>query len=93
MKDAIMFFSSFIGGLFLGFLTAIIGFFVWSLIQEGFENPKGMAIPAIILLGIFGTALVYLTLIVFQSWSLLLGATISLIYLSKSLLKSGNDSN
>jgi hypothetical protein len=77
MKDSVLLLSSFVGGLFLGYLVAIFAFLVWSLIKEGMGNPKQMAIPALVLLSMFGTALAYLTGIVFQSWPLFLGAVIT----------------
>ena len=54
MKDVILLVSSIIGEIFLGYLAAIIAFFVWSLIKEGLGNPKQLAVPALILLIWFG---------------------------------------
>ncbi len=31
--------TSFIGGLFLGYLVVMLAFFVWGLIKEGFDSP------------------------------------------------------
>jgi len=87
MKDAVLLFSGFLGGLFLGYITAILAFFVWQLIKEGFGDPKQMAIPAIFLLGIFGTALVYLAAVVIESWPVLLGAAITFTNGARPLFK------
>lgn len=87
MKDAILFVSSFIGGLFLGYLAAILAFFVWSIIKEGLGNPKQMAVAALILLSMFGTALAYLVGIVFQSWVLFLGAAITFAHGARLIFK------
>ena len=65
MKDALLLVSSFIGGLFLGYLTAIIAFFIWSLIKESLGNPKQIAVPALILMSWFGIGLAGLTGMVF----------------------------
>jgi hypothetical protein len=88
MKDTLLLLSSFAGGLFLGYLTAILAFFVWGLVKEGFEAPKQMAIPAIFLLGIFGTALAYLTVFVFQSWPIFMGAAITFAHGARPLFRS-----
>jgi len=77
--------SAFIGGLFLGYLASILAFFVWGLIKEGFNSPKQMAIPAIFLLSIFGTALAYLAGVVFESWPVLLGAAITFAHGARKL--------
>ena len=87
MKDAVLLLSGFVGGLFLGYVTAILAFFVWQLIKEGFGDPKQMAIPAIVLLGIFGIALVYLATVVFQSWPALIGAAITFTNGARPLFK------
>lgn len=87
MKDAALMLSGFVGGLFLGYLTAVLAFFVWQLVKEGFEDPKQMAIPAIFLLGIFGTALIYLATVVFQSWPVLAGAAITFVHGARPLFK------
>lgn len=85
VEEVTLYFSAFIGGLFSGYLAAVLAFFVWGLIKEGIETPKQMAIPAIFLLSIFGTALVYLARIVFESWPLLLGAVITFAHGSRRL--------
>ncbi len=82
-----MILSSLIGGLFLGVLISIFLLLVWGLVKEGVGNPKEIAIPAIILLSIFGLPLVYFTGMVFEHWSLFLGAVISLSYCARALLK------
>lgn len=87
MKDAVLLISGFVGGLFLGYLTAIFAFFVWQLIKEGLGNPKQMAIPAIFLLSMFGTTLVYLTGVVFQSWPVFIGAAITFAHGARPLFK------
>lgn len=88
MKDIVLLLSSFAGGLFLGYLTAILAFFVWGLVKEGFEAPSQMAIPAIFLLAIFGTALAYLTVFVFQSWPVFIGAAITFAHGARPLFRS-----
>lgn len=87
MKDALLVFSSFIGGLFLGYLAAIFAFFVWEIIEEGIGDPKKMAIPAILLLSIFGTALAYLVGVAFQNWPLFFGAAITFAHGSRPLFR------
>lgn len=87
MQDAVLLLGSFAGGLFLGYLTAILSFFVLAIIKEGLGNPKQMAIPAIFLLGIFGTALAYLAVVEFQSWPVLIGAAITFIHGARPLFK------
>ncbi len=85
MKDAVLFVSSFIGGLFLGYLISILAFFVWNLIKEGLAEPGQMAIPAIALLAIFGTALFYAVGIVLGNWPLFIGAAITFAYCARPL--------
>lgn len=85
MKEVALYFSAFIGGLFSGYLAAVLAFFVWGLIKEGIDTPKQMAIPAIFLLSIFGTALVYLAGFAFESWPLLLGAAITFTHGARKL--------
>jgi len=85
MKDAAMLVSGFVGGLFLGYLTAIFAFLVWRLIREGSDSPKRMAIPALFLLSMFGTTLVYLAVVVFQSWPVLIGAAITFAHGARPL--------
>ena len=70
------------------FPTAILTFFVWGLVKEGFEAPGQMAIPAIFLLAIFGTALGYLTVFVFQSWPVFIGAAITFAHGARPLFRS-----
>lgn len=77
--------TSFIGGLFLGYLASVLAFFVWGLVKEGLHNPKQMAVPAIFLLGIFGTALIYLAGIVLENWALLGGAAITFAHGARKL--------
>ena len=88
MKDVVLLLSSLAGGLFLGYLTAILAFFVWELVKEGLGNPKQMAIPAVFLLGIFGTALGYLAVVVFQSWPVFIGAAITFVYGARPLFRT-----
>lgn len=88
MIEIMMVFSALIGGLFSGVLAGLLAFFVWGLIKEGIEEPKEMAIPALFLLSIFGSALAYLMGIVFQSWPLFIGAAISFTYVVRPLLKA-----
>lgn len=88
MKDSVLLLSSFVGGLFLGYLVAIFAFFVWTFIKEGMSDPKKTAIPALILLSMFGTALAYLTAIVFQSWPLFLGAAITFAHSVRPLFQT-----
>lgn len=88
MKEIVMTFSALIGGLFLGFLAGLLAFFVWELVKEGIEEPKKMAIPALFLLSIFGTALAYVVGVVFQSWPLFIGAVISFTYVVRPLFKA-----
>jgi len=88
MKEIMMVFSALIGGLFSGVLAGLLAFFVWGLVKEGIEEPKKMAIPALFLLSIFGTALAYLMGVVFQSWPLLIGAAISFTYVVRPLFKA-----
>lgn len=88
MKEIVLHFGSFIGGLFLGYLSAVLAFFVWELIKEGLGNPKQMAIPATFLLCIFGAALAYLIGIVLESGVLLLGTAITFVYAARQLFKS-----
>ena len=85
MKEAALLVSAFIGGLFLGYLVAIFMFVVWGIVKEGLDDPKQMAIPALVLLSMFGTALVYLTGGVFQSWPLFLGAAITFVHAARPL--------
>lgn len=85
MRDVALHFSAFIGGLFSGYLAAVLAFFVWGLIKEGVGSLKQMAIPAIFLLSIFGSALIYLAGIVFESWPLLLGAAITFAHGARKL--------
>ena len=87
MKDVVLLVSGFAGGLFLGCLICMFAFFVWELITEGFEKPKQMAIPALFLLSMFGTAVVYLFFKVFQSWPVFIGSTITFFYCARSLFK------
>lgn len=87
MKDVVLLLSGFFGGLFLGNLAAVLTFFVWQLIRKGFGDPKQMAIPAIFLLGIFGTALVYLAAVVFQSLPVLIGAAITFTHGTRPLFR------
>lgn len=77
--------TSFIGGLFLGYLASILAFFVWGLIKEALDTPKQMALPALFLLSIFGTALAYLVGIVLENVVLLLGALITFGYGARKL--------
>lgn len=88
MKDVVLLLSSFAGGLFLGYLTAILAFFVWGLVKEGSSSSSQMAIPAIFLLAIFGTALAYLTVSLFQSWPVFIGAAITFVHGSRPLFRS-----
>lgn len=44
-----------------------------------------MAIPALFLLSIFGTAFAYVVGVVFQSWPLFIGAAISFTYVVRPL--------
>jgi hypothetical protein len=88
MKEIMMTFSTLIGGLFFGALASLLAFLVWSLFKEGIEEPKKMAIPALFLLSFFGTALVYVVGIVFQSVPLFIGAAVSFIYIARSLFKA-----
>jgi len=83
-----MAFSALLGGLFSGALAGLLAFFVWSLVKEGFEEPKKMAIPALFLLSIFGTGLAYLVGVILQSWPLFIGAAISFTYVAHSLFKA-----
>lgn len=87
MKDVILFISSIIGGLFLGYLAAIIAFFVWSLINEGLGNPRQSAVPALILLSWFGIGLAGLTGLVLQSWPMFLGAAITFAHGARLIFK------
>lgn len=87
MKEILMFCSTLIGGLFMGLLAGLLGFFVWSLIKEAIEEPKKMFIPALFLLTIFGTALAYLIGVIFQNWPLLIGSALSFIYVVYTLFK------
>lgn len=91
MTDAAMLVSGFVGGLFLGYLMAIFAFFVWQLIRESFSNPKQMAIPAFFLLSMFGTALVYLAVVVFQSWPVFIGAAITFAHGAPPLFKNDEE--
>ena len=93
MKEAVLFVSGFVGGLFLGYLTAIFAFFVWQQIKEGFGNPKQMAIPAIFLLSMFGTALVYLVGVLFQSWPVFIGAAITFAHGVRPLFKQDDEND
>jgi ABC-type microcin C transport system permease subunit YejE len=88
MKEIMMTFSALIGGLFSGALAGLFAFFVWGLVKEGLEEPKKMAIPAMFLLGILGSALAYVVGVVFQSWSLFIGAAISFTYVVRPLFKA-----
>jgi hypothetical protein len=63
----------------------------WELIKEGLGEPNKMAIPAILLLGIFGSALVYLTVLVFKSWPVLIGSVITFTYGVRPLFKRKDD--
>ena len=85
MKEVMMTFSALIGGLFSGVLAGLLTFFVWGLVKECIEEPKKMAIPALFLLSIFGTALAYVVGVVFQSWPLFIGAAISFTYVVRPL--------
>jgi fructose-specific phosphotransferase system IIC component len=93
MKDVFLLVSGFVGGLFLGYLAAIFAFFVWQLIKEGLDEPKRMAIPAIFLLSIFGTALFYLTGLVFQSWPVFIGAAITFSHGCRPLFKKEEEND
>lgn len=75
----------------LGYLTTIIAFFVWQLIREGFGTPKQMAIPALFLLSMFGTALVYLAVVVFESWPVFIGAAITFAHGARPLFTKDED--
>ena len=88
MKEIMMVFSVLIGGLFSGVIAGLLAFFVWGLVKEEIEEPKKMAIPALFLLSIFGTALAYLIREVFQNWPLLIIASISFTYVVRTLFKS-----
>lgn len=88
MKEIVMTFSALIGGLFSGFLAGLLAFFVWELVKEGIKEPKKIAIPALFLLSIFGTALAYVVGVVFQSWPLFIGAAISFTYVVRPLFKA-----
>lgn len=88
MKEVMMALSALIGGLFLGVLAGLLAFFVWELVKEGIEDPKNMAIPALFLLSIFGTALAYLAGMVLQSWPLFISAAISFTYVVRPLFKT-----
>lgn len=87
MEDIALLLGAFAGGLFSGYLAAILSFFVWQFIKEGLEDSGNLAIPAMILLSIFGAALFYLTSFVLQSWPMLIGAAITYINGSRPLFK------
>jgi len=88
MKEIVMTFSALVGGLFSGALAGLLAFFVWGLVKEGIEEPKKMAIPALFLLSIFGTALAYVVGVIFQSWPLFIGAAISFTFVVRPLFKA-----
>ena len=77
-----------VGGLFSGALVGLLAFFVWDLVKEGIEDPKKMAISALFLLSIFGTALAYVVGVIFQNWPLFIGATVSFVYVVRPLFKT-----
>jgi peptidoglycan/LPS O-acetylase OafA/YrhL len=85
VRDFLLLASSAIGGLFFGFLAAVLCFFVVQLIRKGLNEPKQFAFPALALLCIFGTALFHLGIAILSNWPLLAGATVSFLWISKSL--------
>lgn len=88
MKEIVLTFSTLIGDLFSGALAGLLAFFVWDLVKEGVEDPKKMAISALFLLSIFGTALAYVVDVIFQSWPLFIGAAISFSFVARPLFKA-----
>jgi hypothetical protein len=93
MEGVLMFFSAFLGGLFGGFLTAIFGGVVFGLIREAIGNPKQMGAAAVVLISIFGPALVYSIYAIFQNIAVALGATVSLSYFARSIFASKGTDN
>ena len=87
MQDLIFLASSFLGGLFLGYLAAVLSFFVAQLIREGLSKPKEFALPALALLAIFGTGLFYVGVVVLRNLPLFIGAAVSFLWASKPLFR------
>lgn len=85
VREGVLWVSSLVGGLFSGALAAVLGFFVVQLIREGLGEPKEFAIPALLLLSIFGTALWYLLAIIFSNVPLAIGSIVSFAYVAHSL--------
>ena len=72
--------SSFIGGLFLGYLSVILSFIVIEIVNEGTKNPKGFGVPALFLLSIFGPGLFYFLAVIIDSWPMSVGAAIAFAF-------------
>ena len=81
MREVVSTIGGFAGGLFFGFLAAILAFIVISLVQEALESPKNFAFAALVLLSVFGTALAFLLIQVWDSRPMLLGALVSFVWL------------
>lgn len=90
MKEIILTLPQFFGGLFIGCLGIFMIYLSWSLITTGLQKAFSEASALFFIAGIFLFAIAYFIKIATFDWPSFIGATISVIFIGKSLLKAND---
>jgi hypothetical protein len=88
MIDPWHFLRSVLGGLFLGYVVAVVSFFIGELYRKVFVKPKQFAGPALVLLVVLGGGLFYLGVVMMNNWVFFTAALAAFLWGSKPLFTS-----
>ena len=86
MKEILHFF----GGLFIGCLGTFMVYLSWVLITTGLQKPFAEGSTHLFFAGVFLFPIVYFIKIATFDWPSFIGATISMFFIGKSLLKEND---
>ena len=87
MSGPVFHLASFFAGLLVGYLMAVLSFFIGELYRKAFTKPKQFMGPAIVSLFVFGGAFYFLGVVMMASWTFFIAATLAFIWGSKPMFR------
>jgi hypothetical protein len=87
MKEPVLLLASFFAGLLVGYLAAVLSFFIGELYRKVVAKPKQFMGPAIVSLIVFAGAFYFLGVVMMASWTFFIAATLAFIFGSKPMFR------
>jgi hypothetical protein len=80
MQDLLRFLGHVLAGVTMGYIAAVIGFFIGQFYRDVFKKPKQFMGPAVISVLAFGAGFYVLGVVMLGNWPFFIAATLAFIW-------------